>query len=459
MARWHSCNVFQAGGNPRGIWQFNVRKDEFVPAGSLQVPVGKPLPGHLAGKALSSLWQKKLNVAWLPPEQVFLRVIQLPQASLEETRAMVELQLEKISPLPSTQIVWSIYILPQAPTESKPQTIVVMVTARDQVEQYLGKLEGDGFLADRLELPLVDQLCCAPAADDSAWVYPAAAGGPDTALIAWWFGGTLQQLGLIGAPPGPQRAATIAAQFTQLAWAGELEGWFQGAPAVHLVAGPEAAAEWEPVLRQALSVLVTVHPPLAAAELALATARRAGASPLNIGILPQEYSQRYQQQFVDRLWMRGLFAVFGLYTVGVLIYLAFVGGQYYRANALVGDVKGLGLAYTNALQLEARYQVLKDRQDLKFAALECWKATAEWLPDGTMLQALDFRDGKTLVLNGTASADQVAQVLEFNGKLRKATVNGQLLFSKVSELDYRKNPAGNDISWSFKCELHSAEAL
>jgi hypothetical protein len=457
MARWHSCNVFQADAHPRGVWQFNARKDDFVPAGSLEVPSGKPLPSHLAGKAISSLWQKKLNVAWLPPEQVFLRVIQLPSASLEETRAMVELQLEKLSPMPSTQIVWSMHILPTP--EGKPQTIIVILAARERIEQFLGKVEGDGFLADRLELPLVDQLCSAPTKEDAACVYPGAPGGPDTALVAWWFGGTLQQLGLVGAPPGPQRAAAVAAQFAQLAWAGELEGWFTGAPAVHLVASPEVAAQWEPLLRQALGIVVQVHPPLAAADLALATARRAGAAPANIGILPPEYSQRYQQQFVDRLWMRGLFAVFGLYTVGVLIYLAFVGGQYYRANALVGNVKSLGPAYTNALQLEARYQILKDRQDLKFAALECWKATAESLPEGSILQALDFRDGKVLILTGTAAADQVAKVLEFNTRLRKATINGQSLFSKVSELDYRQSPGGNDISWSFKCELHQAEAL
>jgi hypothetical protein len=49
--------------------------------------------------------------------------------------------------------------------------------------------------------------------------------------------------------------------------------------------------------------------------------------------------------------------------------------------------------------------------------------------------------------------------MEFNGKLRKYQVNGQPLFAKVEELISRKNPAGNDVSRSFACELKQGESL
>jgi hypothetical protein len=457
MSRWHSCNVFQAAAEPRAVWQFNARKDDFVPAGELKVPTGKPLPASVIARSLRTLWQKKLNVAWLPPEQVFLRVLHLPQASLAETRSMVELQLEKLSPLPVAQIAWSLHLLPHTPEQ--PQSIIVVIAPREQVEKFLGKLEGEGFLSDRLELPVVDQLASTRATGDGAWIYPGALGGADTALVAWWLGGSLQHLGLIGAPAVTNRAEALAAQLTQMAWAGEVEGWFKGSPDLNLVAGPEVAAEWEPVLRASLGLPVRVSPPQPVAELALSTARRAAVAPADIGLLPSDYATRYQQEFVDRLWMRGLFAVLGLYVAGTLIYFALVGGQYYRVNRQQSYVKALGNSYTNALQLEARFQVLKDRQDLKFAALDCWKATAELWPDGAVLQDLAFRDGKKLVLSGTASADQVLQLMEFNGKLRKYQVNGQPLFAKVEELISRKNPAGNDVSWSFTCELKQGESL
>ena len=457
MSRWHSCNVFQAAAEPRAVWQFNARKDDFVPSGELKVPTGKPLPASVIARSLRTLWQKKLNVAWLPPEQVFLRVLHLPQASLSETRSMVELQLEKLSPLPVAQIAWSLHLLPHTPEQ--PQSIIVVIAPRDQVEKFLGKLEGEGFLSDRLEIPVVDQLASTRATGDGAWIYPGALGGADTALVAWWLGGSLQHLGFIGAPAVTNRAEALAAQLTQMAWAGEVEGWFKGSPDLNLVAGPEAAAEWEPVLRTALGLPVRVSPPQPPAELAISTARRAAVAPADIGLLPSDYATRYQQEFVDRLWMRGLFAVLGLYIAVALIYFAFVGGQYYRVNSLQSQVKALGNSYTNAMQLEARFQVLKDRQDLKFAALDCWKATSELWPDGATLQDMAFRDGKKLVLSGTASSDMVAQLIEFNDKLRKYQVNGQPLFAKVEELISRKNPAGSDVSWSFACELKQGESL
>lgn len=457
MARWYSCNVLQLAAEPREVWQFTARRDDFVPAGELKLPTGKPLPPNVGAKTLRSLWQKKLNVAWLPPERVFLRVLHLPQADFDETRAMVELQLEKLSPLPVTQIAWTFHLLPHA--ADQPQTLIVVIAAQEAVEKFLGKLESEGFLADRLELAVVDQLAGLTNPEDGAWVYPGALGGPDTALVAWWFGGTLEHLGLVGASTATDRAQALAAQFAQMAWAGELEGWCKTSLALHLVAGPEAAAEWEPLLREGLGLPVSAHPPLPAPDLAQGTARRAAAAQATVALLPPDHAARYQQEFVDRLWMRGLFAALGLYVFGALIYFAFVGAQYYRVNAVEAEAKQRSLAYTNALQLEARYQVLKDRQDLKFAALDCWKAAAElWVP-GAVLQGMDFRDGKKLTLNGTASADQVALLIEFNDKLRKFQVNNRPLFSRVEELNYRKNPAGNDVTWSFACELKQAESL
>ena len=65
------------------------------------------------------------------------------------------------------------------------------------VEEFLGQLEGQGYLADRLELPALDQLQATPITDDGAWIYPEASGGQNMALVAWWYGGVLQNLDLI----------------------------------------------------------------------------------------------------------------------------------------------------------------------------------------------------------------------------------------------------------------------
>src|SRR6266566_3936529 len=197
-SRWHSCNVLQVSAEARQIWQFDARNGAFVLNRQQTSFAGEPLPARLVAKDWRTLWQPKLNIAWLPPEQVFLRVAQFPASDFNETLAMVELQLEKLSPMPVAQIVWSIHVLPH--TEETLQTVVLMIVARNVVEEFLGQLEGQGYLADRLELPLLDQLQATTVAEDGAWIYPQTRDGKNTALVAWWYGGVLQNVDLLTLP-------------------------------------------------------------------------------------------------------------------------------------------------------------------------------------------------------------------------------------------------------------------
>src|ERR1017187_4410876 len=119
MARWHSCNILQIASDANCLWQFDAKGGGFALNREHRAALDEPLPPRLTAKSWSSLWQPQLNVAWLPPENVFLRVIELPKSSFEETFAMVELQLEKLSPMPVTQIVWTIHILPRRSNPSR----------------------------------------------------------------------------------------------------------------------------------------------------------------------------------------------------------------------------------------------------------------------------------------------------------------------------------------------------
>ena len=332
---------------------------------------GPSLPARFVAKSWSSLWQPKLNVAWLPPENVFLRVIELPKSNFDETLAMVELQLEKLSPMPVTQIVWTMQACPPASlrrdepqpaggeaTAGNLQTIIVVIAARNAVEEFLGKLEGRGFLADRLEVPFLDQLemdgsSRQPAAsklheggseaEADAWIYPLWLGGQNAALVAWWCGGALRNLSFVTLPPAGDRTAELKKQLALLAWAGELEGWLTAPPNWHLVADPVNAAEWENALREVLGEPVRVSQPLPPADLAGRTARRAAAASERANLLPAEFSARYHQQFVDRLWLRGLGAAGVLYAVGVAIYFCAVGvselSHAQASNRQVADIE------------------------------------------------------------------------------------------------------------------------
>ena len=118
-------------------------KNGFTLSREQSIPAEQPLPVNLVGRDWKMLFQPKLNIAWLPVDQVFLRVVQLPVSDLDETLAMVELQLEKLSPLPVTQMVWSVQMLPHK--AGNLQSVIVVMMARDLVEKFLGELEGQGL--------------------------------------------------------------------------------------------------------------------------------------------------------------------------------------------------------------------------------------------------------------------------------------------------------------------------
>jgi hypothetical protein len=455
MARWNSCNVLQTAPDANRLWQFDAKSGALNRESS--TAPGTALPAGLTEKSWTSLWQKKLNIAWLPPENIFLRVIELPKSSFGETLSMVELQLEKLSPVPVTQIVWTIQLLDQSPAENL-QTVIVVIVERKDVEDFLGKLETQGYLADRLEVPMLDQLATTKPEADGAWIYPALLNGQNAALVAWWVGGTLRSLSFIVLPAEGDRAKSLKEQLTQLVWAAELEGWLTATPRWHLLADGAIAGEWEGFLRDALGEPVVATKLTPPPELAARTARRATtADASHPALLPAEFSTRYHQQFVDRLWLRGLIATGVLYAIGVVIYFCATAVLGYQTNKLVQQVAGISGSYTNALQLKARSEVLLERQNLKFAALDCWKLIADQLPAGISLQRFSFGDGRTLSLGGTVTPDQITPITDFYDTLRKAQLNGQPMFNVSGEVPLSYRQSGNQVTWNFALELRRAE--
>lgn len=456
--RWNTCNVLAPGAETLRLWQFDAKGQDFKLGKELTLRGGESLPGSVE-KSWSEMWSARLNVACLPPERVFFRVAQFPAASYAETLAMVDLQMEKLSPMPVGQIVWTIHCLPH-PTGTQ-QTVIVTIAAREAVEEFLGKLESHGFLADRLEIPALDQLLATEVKTDGAWIYPEALGGHDTALVAWWYGGVLQSLDLLSMPADKTETAIgLAQQLSQMAWSGDVAGWLTSAPKWHLVVAPGVTPVWEMALRGALNQSIELVVPLGTASLMAKTARRAAVHDAAGTLLPLEVGARYRQQFVDGLWMRGLGVAFILYLVGIVGYFSWAGVSWVRTSSVERKVASSSQTYTNALELRKRYGVLLDRQELKFAGLDCWKLLAEksegW-PGGVQLEGFSFNDGQRLTLNGSGPGDAVSDMIAFESTMRKATdAKGQPVFIGGTGFQYRTGPGGA-ISWNFTLELKRTE--
>ena len=450
MARWQSAILLHTNAAGRRLWQLSAEGDHFAVQAEKALLTNDPLPSGVVAKDWKTLFRGKLNIAWLPPDKVFLRAIQLPAGDAAEVSQMVELQMEKISPLPVTHMVWSVYLMsrPAEKTDAL-QTAIVLIVARSAAEEFLGQLEAQGFLADRLEAPGLDQLLAVDLREEGVWIVPGAAGEP--ALVVWWYGSTVQNVTLVTLPPGPERGPQLKTQIEQIAWAGELEGWLPASPKIHLVANPAEARFWEPIFRDA-GEQIEVIAPIAEAQLVARSAYRCAKNAAT-NLLPPEFATRYRQQFVDGLWMRGVFTVLGLYIVGVLIYFGALYALRLKFDHVKNDLASLNGSYTNAMKDNAELQILKDRQELKFAALDCWKVVAENLPESVSINSVYF-DHQKFELRGTASSDDQGDVLKFNDALQHVPNPNRadkLLFDNVGPAHI--NIHGSTAEWEFVCQL------
>jgi len=336
---------------------------------------------------------------------------------------------------------------------------VVIIATRNVVEDVLGRLEGAGFLADRLELPQLRELLAIQPSGDGVWLLPREEGGRSVCLAAWRFGGQWQNLSLLQLSGDEQTGQHMVDLLRQIAWAGEMEGWLTPNPAWHLVAEEGLAARLEPALRTAVGDALTVAPPLAPPRLAALSATAAGAGNL----VPAEFLSRYRQQFIDRLWMRALGGLGLAYLFAILGYFAALQWVQYQKDALDQQIVFSTSAYTNALELRAKVQILQEQVSLKFAALDCWKAACDSLPQELNLTQLTFQRGKKLGLFGTVPSEQQGLVTTYNQALAAATVNGQPLFSQVSTRNIQGSAAGppgstaRPMNWSIECEIRRSD--
>ena len=218
------------------------------------------------------------------------------------------------------------------------------------------------------------------------------------------------------------------------------------------------AAVWEPALSQWADEPVKHVPPLALAELAALTARRAARAESTASLLPAEFTARYQQQFIDRLWMGGLGALAILYLAGVLMYFGSLQILKIQTGKVQNQVAALSGAYTSARQLKDRVKLLQEQVSLRYAALDCLRVVSELLPPELTLSALSvsFQTSK-LSLSGRAQSDQRGQITKFNDDLKQARVNDERLFDTVNAAQSLTAPGAATTTWNFTCELKMSD--
>ena len=341
--RLHSCNVLDTTPIERHLWHFTVERDDVKLQREEVIAGAGIVPAKLASKDWHELVQPKLNIAWLPAQSVFLRVVQLPAVDRAELLSMLEFQLEKLSPLPVQQVVWAAEVVPSA--AEKMQTAIVCIVARDAVEQFLASAEQQNYVTDRLEVPQLNQILADGVREDGAWIYAGSGADSDICTVAWWAGGTLHELHVVRLPQAPMaaegaapvnanefRSRFLQETLMQVAWAGELEGWLSMPVQWHFVVDDQSGAAAEALFSGWTDTLPAKHAALDRKGLARYSARRVARQEATADLLPADFSRKYHQQYVDRLWMRGLGAVVMAYVAGVVIYMIALQVLNYKAS-------------------------------------------------------------------------------------------------------------------------------
>lgn len=458
---WSSCNLIEPTAEGSRLWQFSVSSKKVRLSGDLRVPDNEEPPSKIVSKAWTDIFSRKMNIATIPTGEVFLRVVNLPVSEPEELLPMLEFQIEELSPLPLTQVVWSAEKVPGETNEEGNQTVIVMIAARDSVESRLIDLEASGFLADRVEAPILREFFFNDAKEDGAHIQLIQGKDSVLSLVSWWFNGRLHDINSFNLPDHEESRKALIEKINRVTWAGEVAGWMSPDVTCYLSKRGEVSADWQAALANCFGTRIREVESTSEVDLATATAEYAAktAAP---GLMLEDYAKRYRQRFQDGLWMEGIKGAVAMLLLGLVAYFGYGNWLQSELDDLVVKAKREGGQYTNALSLKARVETLEKRKALKFAALEAWYKVSVELPQELKFSELTFTSDQTLngktsrQLRIRGSADTGTKNLIFNYQealTRMESNNGNTLFSEVSSDGTREDTRKKQLTWALTCEF------
>ena len=454
--KWHECNVVQIAEPAAHLWQFNASGRNFALKSETTEADGNPLPQKIVGKTWQNLIQGKLNIGWIPEDQVFLRTVQLPECDPEELKQMLEFQLEKLSPAPVAQIAWSYELIPS--NVAGQVTVLLIIVESDVIEKNLASFELAGFQADRLEVPWCHELITLDRSSDRIWIRLGEHNDSIVALVGWILEGTLQNVMVMRLPNSDEGTLSLTEQLDRTAWTGELEAWLTTIPAVTVCGEASIIAPWIEALEAWSAHSVSSEASANPVDIATLGAKRATQGESLSNLLPEAHQVRYRQQYIDGMWMKGVGTMVLFYIFGILIYFVMLEWMHRDSIDLQTRVRSSAVQYTNVLKMQAHLDILQEQVDLKFSALECLRVISEELPTELTLDSFKFHMGKTLSLYGKVPTADAGKVTDYHRALINAKADDQKLFSTVSDPTInaargRGRSASVESRWSFTCEL------
>ena len=458
-----ACNVVDCSSGKQQFWRFNKGKNQMKLVDVRETALDEPIQAKHLERDTSQMWNAHCqNDAWIPAQKVYFRVVQLPQCSEKELPGMVELQVDKISPLPLSQAVWTFELVPVYRPDRDQQTVVVMIAEKSVVERYVGDLEKIGYRPDRLEPAVLHQLMATPeggSRPDGAWIYPSFGEEQIVCTVAWWDEGVLHNITQI-AISSREHLNELTSHLTATTWAGEMEGWLTGDTDWHLVAGNQLGEERLDILNDWAGKGVQVEEPPETNAMAAAAAGRAVRSLNQGNLLPPDRRAMYHRDDVDRVWGNILTWSVMFYVVLLSVYLVVISQvaakeeEAYQANRKARDMQ------KDYKEFGVKRRLLEEQLELRWTALSVFKAVSEHIPEDVTLDSIVFSEsrnnqGNNITLRGRVSQGDSKKLQDYSEALANVVVvekENQPLFSRVEppNMDSR---AGGYLSWYIICIL------
>jgi Tfp pilus assembly protein PilN len=385
----------------------------------------------------------------LPARTVLLRVVELPTQDADEIYAMVDLQVDKLSPFPVDELIVSHETL--GPTRGG--TRVMVVAARVEVVEAMGSaLSRIGLRADRIDVDVLgwwhllrDEL------KDSSGGQVIILTEPEDTVLLLVRDGNLILVRSLGGEDGLDRAtycATLAEDFSYALTSIEAECggveiqactlWHHGAPPEDLRTALRVVTGTDVGLREFRDL-----PPLSQGLAQRAAESAEGTADL----APPEWEARQSSNQVRRRLVVATAGLMGLWLVVVVSFAGVLGSQKSKLSGIQDRLKALEAPAAEVRLVREKAQFLERYTNRNFSALENLRAITIAMPEGIDINSFNYSKGGSISLRGTADTKQ--PVFTFGENLQQSDLFKEVQTGQMKE---KRTKEGLKITFQFAAQ-------
>jgi len=423
----------------RAVWSALCRaKGAVNPGGGGQLPWASPAEGEAAPAAALPRAQRVSLV--FPAARALVRILDFPAAPPDELREMARLQVDKISPFPSEDLLLAHETLE---TREDGMRVLLAATPRETIETWAAPLTATGRFPDRVDLDLLALRPTLASDAPAGWSAHILLANGGAQLVLLEDGRLRLYRALLGPEDGlssPAFAEELAMEIAQTHTALEAGGGNGAAAAAAPLTlwheDPAPPPEVAPALRARLP-----GRELTAREFNLSTVIAEGAARRLLDtagggadLAPPEWGATGRTTALRRKLLRA--------TAAALLLWAAAAGALLLAGAIQRAAFARAQATLAARQkpadelrrLRARATELRAFGDTSRSALEYLREVSEKLPPGLDLLLFTYQKNQSLLLRGTAPEAQAQQVYDFFESLQKSPLVAKLTEQQVNAL-------------------------